>query len=210
MNPDHYLSLAGECAAELVRLRSRFVATAAATEQPADAQAFIKRVAAGHPQASHRCWAYRTGFPDAPQEHCSDAGEPPGTAGRPILTALQQAGLWNATLVVCRYFGGTKLGIRGLIEAYRAAAAKTIAGVRPVPRQPMASLRLTLAYAQFAALSRMVEELGGTLSETAFSDRVACTAFVPRRACERFAAEAGALGAQCALLNNPGAPPSNQ
>ena len=72
-----------------------------------------------HPKARHHCYGYRILFENGIREYSSDDGEPSGSAGKPILSAIKSAELLNLGCVVVRYFGGTKLGIPGLIEAYK-------------------------------------------------------------------------------------------
>jgi uncharacterized YigZ family protein len=76
-----------------------------------------------HHSASHHCWASRTGLPDSALERFDDAGEPSGTAGRPILNQIHSLDLFDVLVVVARYFGGTKLGTGGLARAYAEAAS---------------------------------------------------------------------------------------
>lgn len=109
----------------LIVKRSRFIATIRRMDLATDAQPLLKKIEQEYPKANHYCWAYRYGL-DRIEEHCSDAGEPAGTAGRPILGALKRSGLNNTLVVVVRYFGGIKLGVRGLIDAYGAAAEQVI------------------------------------------------------------------------------------
>jgi len=97
--------------------RSSFIVTLKGVSDIAGAKSFIAEVAAEHRTASHNCWAYIIGA-KADISHSSDAGEPSGTAGKPILNALQKNALSNVAAVVTHYFGGVKLGVRGLIEAY--------------------------------------------------------------------------------------------
>jgi putative IMPACT (imprinted ancient) family translation regulator len=75
-----------------------------------------------HPKASHHCFAYRIGA-DGMTYRVTDAGEPSGTAGRPILGQIDSKGLTNTCVIVVRYFGGTLLGVPGLINAYKSAAS---------------------------------------------------------------------------------------
>lgn len=90
-----------------------------------EAKTFIKQVSKKHPQANHNCWAYVVGEKQI-ISHSSDNGEPPGTAGKPMLNALLKAELTNIACVVTRYFGGIKLGVRGLIDAYFESVALAI------------------------------------------------------------------------------------
>jgi len=105
---------------------SRFIGHARHIEDPDQAKAFIAEIHKAYPDATHHCPAYICGK-TAQTQFCSDAGEPPGTAGRPILSALQRHELTNIALIVTRYYGGVQLGIPGLIEAYSSTAEQTIA-----------------------------------------------------------------------------------
>lgn len=83
-----------------------------------EANEYIKNIPEKYPKATHYCWGYRIGHGNSLQEHCSDNGEPSGTAGRPILGSIMRHDMANTLVIVTRYFGGVKLGIRGLIDAY--------------------------------------------------------------------------------------------
>lgn len=100
--------------------KSRFLATAEAVGSASDALEFIERVSVA--DASHNCWAYRIGQ----AYRFSDDGEPSGSAGKPILAAIDGQQLDQAAVVVTRYFGGVKLGVGGLIRAYGGAAARCL------------------------------------------------------------------------------------
>ena len=113
---------------ELEVRKSRFLAQASPAASPADALAFLQRI--GDPQATHNCWAYRIGQ----QYRFSDDGEPGGTAGRPILAAIDGQGFDQVMVVVTRWFGGVKLGAGGLVRAYGGCAAECL---RTAPRQPL-------------------------------------------------------------------------
>jgi len=97
--------------------RSEFIAHLAYVETIEAAKQFISQISEEHKNATHNCWAYIVGD-NGQTYHSSDAGEPSGTAGKPILNALKKYDMTNIAAVVTRYFGGVKLGIRGLIEAY--------------------------------------------------------------------------------------------
>ncbi len=105
--------------------KSTFIGNLIHIESLQQARDFIHEINKLHPQANHNCPAYILGKNgDIP--FSSDAGEPSGTAGKPILNVLQKHELSNVCLVVTRYFGGIKLGVRGLIDAYSYIADKTI------------------------------------------------------------------------------------
>ena len=111
---------------------SRFLAQAAPVADADAALAWLERVA--DRAATHNCWAYRVG-----QEYrSSDDGEPAGTAGRPILAAIDGQGFDRVMVVVTRWYGGIKLGAGGLVRAYGGAAAECL---RTAPRQPLVAMR---------------------------------------------------------------------
>ena len=122
-------------ASHLLEVRhSRFLARAATAQAPAQAMDFIAH--ASDPDASHNCWAWRVG-----QDYrSSDDGEPAGTAGRPILAAIDGQGCDRVLVVVTRWFGGIKLGAGGLVRAYGGAAAECL---RRAEKRPL------IAFAEF-------------------------------------------------------------
>ncbi len=113
----YYYSVAKDIKKELKIKRSTFIAYLHYVKTMQEAKEFISQVAAEHKTANHNCWAYIVGE-KGETFHSSDAGEPSGTAGQPMLNALKKHKMTNIVAVVTRYFGGVKLGIRGLIEAY--------------------------------------------------------------------------------------------
>lgn len=148
-----------ETDAELVVKRSRFIASLRITLDAEAAAAALKTFPALYPKANHHCWAYRIG---AGLEHCSDDGEPGGTAGRPILGALKRRSLNNSLLVVTRYFGGIKLGVRGLIEAYGQAAELAVSLAGTVEMELCNRLTLTCGYDCAKTLSAALKQWGFT------------------------------------------------
>lgn len=110
---------------------SRFVAHAAPVDDAAAALAFLAQVAVA--DATHNCWAYRVGS----DYRSSDDGEPAGTAGRPILAAIDGQGLDRLVVVVTRWYGGIKLGAGGLVRAYGGTAAECL---RTAPRLPLTEM----------------------------------------------------------------------
>lgn len=109
-----------------------------------------------HPKARHYCYAYRIG-PTADRYRANDDGEPYNSAGRPILGHIDSAGLTNVLVVVVRYFGGTKLGVPGLVTAYRTAAAEAIAVGRVVEAVTERRIRIRTDYARLSDLMRAVK-----------------------------------------------------
>ncbi|MCF8589267.1 IMPACT family protein [Gordonia liuliyuniae] len=115
---------AGEVVVSTTVKKSRFIATAASIESPGDVASLIERVPSAG--ANHVCWAYVIGSGPHQTSRSADDGEPAGTAGPPILTALRRRGVVNTAIVVVRHFGGVKLGAGGLIRAYGGSASAVL------------------------------------------------------------------------------------
>lgn len=139
--------------------RSRFIGSVRTVLSAEEAAALIKDFPLLYPKANHHCWAYRVGI-DSPLEHCSDAGEPAGPAGRPILGTIKRHLLDNTLIVVTRYFGGVKLGVRGLIEAYGTAAEMAAEEAGAVEMEFHRSLRLTCGYDYSKTLTTNLKKWG--------------------------------------------------
>jgi uncharacterized YigZ family protein len=132
---DSYRTIAEPAKARITRKKSRFLAFLYPVGAPAEVETNIAEVRRAHHDASHHCTAYRLVASPEPIAASDDAGEPSGSAGRPILHQLEEAGLLNVLAVVVRYFGGTKLGIGGLIRAYAGATEAALDGARIVVRR---------------------------------------------------------------------------
>jgi len=125
---------------------SRFLANAAPVASVEDAGAFVRQVSIA--DATHNCWAWRLGG----DYRSSDDGEPAGTAGRPILAAIDGQGFDRVVVVVTRWFGGIKLGAGGLVRAYGGAAAECL---RLAPRLPLVELASVSVHVAFEDLSTL-------------------------------------------------------
>lgn len=123
--------------------------------------------------ATHHCYAFRVGFDDQLVAKSSDAGEPAGTAGRPILQALERRHLTNVIAVVTRYFGGTKLGTGGLVRAYGGAVAAAVAQAALTPVFPRQKMRLRYSYAQTAAVQKVLRSVAAETVQENFGSAVA-------------------------------------
>ena len=144
--------------AELKVKRSLFVGHLALCKSEDDVRTFLEQVRAEHRNATHNCWAYYLSDPDT--EYCSDDGEPSGTAGKPILCVIRQSGMINLMVVVTRYFGGVKLGIRGLIEAYGQTAGRVVAQTKRVLRIRSRRLVISLPYGIIGDIIRLLDIYG--------------------------------------------------
>ncbi len=122
-----YITVRGDSTGKFQSRGSKFLAFLFPITEVPELDDWIAQSRKDHPKARHHCYAYRILSGKEVTEFSSDDGEPGGSAGRPILSQLKSAELTNVACVVVRYFGGTKLGVPGLIEAYGLAAADAIA-----------------------------------------------------------------------------------
>lgn len=122
---------------------SRFLGYAFSINTPADFKKRLKELKEEHPKAAHHCFAYRIGL-DGNEFRAGDDGEPSGSAGKPILGQIDSKELTNLAVVVVRYFGGTLLGVPGLINAYKMTSSLALQ-LTPIVQKPVMSL-LELEY----------------------------------------------------------------
>lgn len=132
---DYYQTIDKPGFAEFKDRGSRFLAYTFPLESVEDFKQQLQNLKKEHPKAVHHCFAYRIGL-DGNQFRVSDDGEPSGSAGRPILGQIDSKELTNLGIVVVRYFGGTLLGVPGLINAYKSAASMALQLV-PVIQKPV-------------------------------------------------------------------------
>ncbi|MFO7536512.1 MAG: YigZ family protein [Chloroflexota bacterium] len=166
-----YLIPARETRTELKISNSRFIVTAAPVFSVAEARDFIARIKAEFSDASHNVPAFVVGHGSSTNAHCSDDGEPSGTAGRPALMVLQGSGLGDAAVVVTRYFGGTKLGTGGLVKAY-GDSVKAVLEILPLAQKVAThTVLLAVPYTLFEQVKLlMVGENGRILDEDFAAD----------------------------------------
>lgn len=147
MIPDYYFTIEQPATAEFKDRGSKFIGYAFPV---IDINGFKEKLAAvkkEHPKATHHCFAYRIGL-DGSTFRVSDDGEPSGSAGRPILGQIDSKQATNVLVIVVRYFGGTLLGVPGLINAYKTTAALVLQ-VTPLVQKPvLVPYRLQYDYTQ--------------------------------------------------------------
>ncbi|MFZ5657334.1 MAG: IMPACT family protein [Pseudomonadota bacterium] len=169
------LTLAAPASATLEVKHSRFQAQAGPVGSPDEALAFLRRAA--DPAATHNCWAYRIG----PQYRSSDDGEPSGTAGRPILAAIDGQGVDGVMVVVSRWYGGIKLGAGGLVRAYGGCAAQCLREAPKVQRVPLVDLDVMFGFADTGAVHAAIAAHGAERVEEGFDgDGVVLRLRLPR------------------------------
>ena len=160
--------------------KSRFIGVIMPCQSEDDALRKLGQLARQHPQANHLAFAWRIRQPEGfLTERFHDAGEPSGTAGRPILAPLEGQSFINTVIGVIRYFGGVKLGTGGLTRAYGAAAKQAIAEADIVKWVEMAEMTLEIDYSQLQLLEYQLKQLRGEIIDQSFTDKVVVSIVLP-------------------------------
>ena len=156
-NKDFYLTIEKESMAEFKDRGSRFLAYAFPVSSAADFKKRLRELKEDHPKAVHHCFAYRLGT-DGNNFRSNDDGEPSGSAGKPILGQIDSKELVNMAIVVVRYFGGTLLGVPGLINAYKTAASFALQ-MNPIVKRPVTiNYRLQFDYTILNDVMRIIKK----------------------------------------------------
>jgi uncharacterized YigZ family protein len=139
-------------------LGSKHIGYAIPVKSESEAKQKLEELRKLHAQATHVCYAWRVGW-DKNLFRSSDDGEPSGTAGKPILGQIQSFDLTNICIAVVRYYGGTKLGTGGLIDAYKTAARLAIEANEVVEQAVRDHYRLSFSYAQLPEVMKALKEM---------------------------------------------------
>ena len=145
MEKEFYYTIDKPATAEFKDRGSRFIAEAVPLASKDDFKKQMTLIKAAHPKATHYCFAYRLGL-DGNHFRSGDDGEPSGTAGKPILGQIDSKELTNILIVVVRYFGGSLLGVPGLINAYKTAASLALQTTPVIQKQVEISYQLQFDY----------------------------------------------------------------
>jgi uncharacterized YigZ family protein len=180
---DEYSSVAAPVQAETRVKGSRFLAFLAPVETPEAALRELDSIRKARHDATHHCFAYRIG-PAGSQERYSDAGEPSGSAGRPILLALQHASVSDAVLIVTRYFGGTRLGVGGLRRAYAEAAAAALQRAGRVQRILTEAVQVAVPDELIGDVISAAARAGGKIVRTEYGTQTLLTIDIRRSKAE--------------------------
>lgn len=157
MLPDFYNTIEKPATGECKDRGSKFLAYAYPVVTVADFKLLLVRLKKEHPKAAHHCFAYRLGFENL-VFRVSDDGEPSGSAGRPILGQINSLQLTNVLIVVVRYFGGTLLGVPGLINAYKTASYESLQKAVIIKKPVLISYRLQFDYTILNNVMRLVKQ----------------------------------------------------
>jgi uncharacterized YigZ family protein len=164
---------------EVVR-GSLFVTTVARAPDAEAARAFVERITTEYPDATHVCWAFVAGPPGSTRSiGMSDAGEPHGTAGRPMLEVLLHGGVGQIVAVCARWFGGTKLGTGGLARAYASGVTRALESLPVALRRERSVVEIEVSYAHIDGVRRALEDLDAKLIEEDYGETVRYRAAVP-------------------------------
>ena len=160
-NFDAYRSIAGRSEGLFKDNGSRFIALAFPVESEEEVKEIVAGLKKEYHDARHHCYAYRLGY-KGDRFRANDDGEPSGSAGRPILGQIDSAGLSDILVVVVRYFGGIKLGIPGLIRAYKTSTADALAQAEIIDKVAGRTFRVSFDYLSMNAVMKALKDMGLT------------------------------------------------
>ncbi len=171
-NENYFYSIEEQRTTSTKIKRSIFICTMEYVDSIEKAKNFISRISKENKTATHNCWAYILGE-KGDIFHCSDAGEPSGTAGKPMLNIMVSRDMTNIAAVVTRHFGGVKLGVRGLIEAYSASVKYTL-DQKPLKRliQSM-DIDIEVSYEFNDILINQIKNYFFQIKDTTYTDKIA-------------------------------------
>lgn len=189
-------------AAEYAVQRSRFIADTAAVRDEETAQAFLQEIKKKYYDARHHCYGWI--LEGGRRKKSGDDGEPSGTAGAPILTALERQGITDGLIVVTRYFGGIKLGTGGLTRAYAHAAAQGLAASTLAELQTLRRVAVTVAYPLFSPLENWLQKNEIRVADKSYAENVTLTLYLTPDATETVKKAVADLTAGQACLKDQG------
>lgn len=164
---------------------SKFISLAFPVSNTEEIHAIIKDIKKEHFNARHHCYAYRLGI-DGAEWRAVDDGEPSSTAGKPILGQIISADLSDVLIVVVRYFGGVKLGVGGLIKAYKSAAADVLCNAQKVEKRVERIITLEFDFEQTNSVMKLIKEFSLTSIEQDLSDVCKIVTKIRLRDIDRF------------------------
>ena len=148
---------------------SKFLGFAIPVTREEEVKEELEKLKQKHHQANHHCYAYRIGFPDF-RYRINDDGEPSGSAGKPIYGQILSHDLYDILIVVVRFFGGTKLGIPGLIRSYKTAAIDALDNARIITRVCMDHITINFPYNQLNDVMRVLKQMDAIFVNQAYDE----------------------------------------
>ncbi|RYU96419.1 IMPACT family protein [Emticicia agri] len=153
---------------------SKFLAFAYPIHDEQEVKKYLDALRGLHPKANHHCYAYRLGI-DRNQFRVNDDGEPSGSAGRPILNVLLSKDVTNILIVVVRYFGGTLLGVPGLINAYKAATIEALLNAELTQKTVNDLYEVNFDFETMNEVMKVIKEFGLKISNQLYDNRCTLT-----------------------------------
>lgn len=187
-----YRTIAGRGEGLYKEKGSRFIGIAERCYDESEAKELLEAWRKEHHQARHLCYAYRFGI-EGDVYRANDDGEPSNSAGAPILGQLQSYELTNVLIGVVRYYGGTKLGVGGLINAYRTAAKEAIENTKIVTHEVFEHVRMTFDYVDMVPVMNNLKKWGLEMDRHVFETKCEVEVSLPLDQAETIRSEFDAL-----------------
>ena len=172
MCSDTFKTIEGPFKSELKVKGSRFICLALPVSSVKDAKENLQQISAQYFDASHNCFAYRIGIGPMMKSRFNDDGEPPGSAGKPILQGIETHDLTNVMVIVTRYFGGTKLGVGGLVRAYNGVVAQTLEQAEIKTKYLTATINVQFSYHYSNAVKIVIQKFSAEIRGSEYKDDV--------------------------------------
>lgn len=172
---DYYFTISSKGTAEFKDRGSKFIALAYPITNKNEFKLALQEVKNLHPKASHFCFAYKIGL-DNTNFRSSDAGEPNGSAGKPILNAIDSKNITDVLIIVVRYFGGSLLGVPGLINAYKTTASLALQTTQIVQKPILNYFELEFDYTQTNAVMQILKKVDAIILEN--NTQLFCKLFI--------------------------------
>ena len=186
---DTLFTIKGEAASLLKEKGSKFIGYASPVKDESEAKMALDRIRNKERDATHNCSAYRIGFGDSVKGISSDDGEPSGSAGAPMLSVITGAELTNLIVIVTRYFGGTKLGVGGLIRAYGGCVKLLIKNATIIEQTIRKDITLLIDYPLLSAALRVASRFKADVRQDHEDDKALLNVSVRLSETEKFKAE---------------------
>jgi uncharacterized YigZ family protein len=167
---DSYFTITGPSEGLFRDRGSKFIANAYPVKTEPEIKKYLLALKKEHPSASHHCYAWYLG-PDKATYRANDDGEPSNSAGKPILSQIQARDLTNILVVVARYFGGTLLGVNGLINAYKNAAAEALTHAVITEEFILSEYRIEFDFDRMSAVMRILKEFDAKTVSSSYDEK---------------------------------------
>ena len=172
-NKNSFMTVSHDVQVKNTVKKSRFYSSVKEMGKEEEIKEFLKELKKKFPDASHHCWAYKIGINEQQTKQYSDAGEPANSAGPPILQAIEHEGLTNVMVTVTRYFGGIKLGIGGLIRAYRESALQGLQSAGRVEKFALREFILHgINYDELGPIIQAIESREGRIANIKYDENI--------------------------------------